>query len=69
MSLSQRINLVNTLSGTLSKVQACHLLNVNRSSIYYQAKLPDDDVWLMNLIRDIWLSKPFYGYRKITCEL
>ncbi len=23
----------------------------------------------MNLMRDIWLSKPFYGYRKITCEL
>lgn len=61
--------MVKTARSTLSQTKACSLLSVNRSSIYYEAKPPDDDVWLMNLIRDIWLSKPFYGYRKITCEL
>jgi putative transposase len=27
------------------------------------------DVWLINLIRDIWLKHTFYGYRKITAVL
>ena len=27
------------------------------------------DIFLMNLIRDIWLKRPFYGYRRITKEL
>jgi putative transposase len=54
----------------ISVVRRCELLKVNRSTIYYQSDKPDeDDIWLMNLIRDIWLQYPFYGYRKITCEL
>jgi putative transposase len=39
---------------------------VPRSTFYYQEKLAASDVDLMNLIRDIWLKYPFYGYRKIT---
>lgn len=71
MSVKERIDLAKKGCSDLSKVQVCNLLGVNRSSIYYQSNPPneDDDIWLMNLIRDIWLGKPFYGYRKITCEL
>jgi putative transposase len=29
----------------------------------------EGEVFLMNLIRDIWLKRPFYGYRRITKEL
>jgi putative transposase len=49
----------------------CELLTVTRSLLYYQAKAWDmeENVWLMNLIRDIWLKHPFYGYRKITAVL
>ena len=60
---------VKNLRGTLSIAQACRLLDVPRSLLYYQKKSAEDDVWLMNLIRDIWLKYPFYGYRKITREL
>jgi putative transposase len=55
---------------SISVVRRCELLKVNRSTVYYQSDQPDeDDIWLMNLIRDIWLQYPFYGYRKITREL
>jgi putative transposase len=54
----------------ISVVRCCELLKVNRSTVYYQSNHPDeDDIWLMNLIRDIWLQYPFYGYRKIAREL
>jgi len=38
--------------------------------LYYQGKPPDiDDVELLNMIRDVWMRYPFYGYRRITKEL
>jgi len=55
---------------TISVVRRCELLKVSRSTVYYQSDKPaEDEIWLMNLIRDIWLQYPFYGYRKITREL
>ena len=54
----------------LSLRQQCELLSLNRSSLYYAAKPREiDEVLLMNLIREIWLKRPFYGYRRITVEL
>lgn len=48
----------------------CKLLNINRSSLYYEAKAIDiDDVSLLNEIRDVWEQYSFYGYRRITKEL
>ncbi len=54
----------------LSLRRQCELLAVNRSTLYYQGKPPSiDDVELLNMIRDIWVRYPFYGYRRITKEL
>ena len=54
----------------LSLRQQCELLSLNRSSLYYAAKPREiDEVLLMNLIREVWLKRPFYGYRRITVEL
>jgi putative transposase len=51
-------------------VRQCKLLDINRSTLYYQAKQIDEsDINLMNEIKDIWLKIPFYGYRRITKEL
>lgn len=47
----------------------CELLGVNRSLLYYEPRQSNSDVWLVNLIRDIWLEHTFYGYRKITAVL
>ena len=43
-------------------------MEINRASIYYQPS-DNDDVWLLNIIRDIWLQHTFFGYRKITAFL
>ena len=55
--------------GQLSTRKKCELLSINRASLYYKHKIGEGDAWLINLIRDIWLKYPFYGYRKITAVL
>lgn len=54
----------------LSIRRRCELLGINRSTLYYSAvptEIGDTDV--LNMIRDIWERRPFYGYRRITKEL
>lgn len=46
------------------------LLNLNRSSYYYQKVAPSQlDQDLANQIYELWLQYPFFGYRKITAFL
>ncbi len=51
----------------------CELLKVARSTIYYKPReierIENDDVNVMNEIEDIYLSMPYYGYRRMTVEL
>jgi putative transposase len=48
----------------------CKLLDVPRSSMYYEPKSTiKDDADILNEIRDIYHETPFYGYRRITVEL
>ena len=55
---------------TLSVRRQCELLAINRSTLYTHGKTQTiDDVELLNRIQDVWLSYPFYGYRRITKEL
>lgn len=45
-------------------------MSINRSTLYYKAEATSqEEVLLLNEIRDIWSRYPFYGYRKITSEL
>jgi len=44
----------------------CQLLDLSRSSVYYQLKpIPEEDLALMRKIDEIHLKRPFYGSRKI----
>jgi putative transposase len=50
--------------------QQCRLLNLSRSSLYYDAVAPGvRDLELMRLIDEIHLKWPFYGSRRIRDEL
>jgi len=62
---------VNKAHDKLSLKRQCELLKVNRSTLYYrrQDALSDTDIEMMNRIRDIWLVRPFYGYRRIHAAL
>ena len=54
----------------LSKLRRCELLNISRSSIYYQPKsVSDTDQTLMNLIDETHTAKSFLGSRRIVDSL
>ena len=54
----------------LPKTRRCELLDVARSSAYYQSELVSaQDLALMRLIDEIHLQYPFYGSRRLRNEL
>ena len=54
----------------LSKTRCCALLEVPRSTAYYQPQpVSDDDLRVMRLIDEIHLRLPFYGSRRVVDEL
>jgi putative transposase len=67
--MDQRLLFIDKSDDQLSIRKQCELLGVHRSALYYQHKDDEVDIWLINLIRDIWLQYPFYGYRKIKIVL
>ncbi len=70
MPRERRRELVDLQYTDLSLRRQCELLTINRSTLYYEERPPDtEDIDLLNMIRDIWLRYPFYGYRRITKEL
>ena len=67
--MSERRELIQC-EHALPKTRRCELLEVARSSAYYQAvPTSDDDLVLMRLIDEIHLQWPFYGSRRIGDEL
>jgi putative transposase len=55
---------------SLPVTRQCQLLNLNRSTVYYQPMgVCDEDLKLMRLIDEIHLKRPFYGSRRIRDDL
>ena len=55
---------------SLPVTRQCQLLNLNRSTVYYQPMgVSDEDLKLMRLIDKIHLKRPFYGSRRIRDDL
>lgn len=55
----------------LSIGRQCELLGISRSGYYYEARNVRDEQDLedLKLILEVMRQIPFYGYRKISCEL
>jgi putative transposase len=68
-SVRKRRQMINFTHDALSVRTQCHLLGLNRSAVYYDAKPDVDTAEIMNEIHEIWVSTPFYGYRRICAEL
>ena len=55
-----------TRESNLPITRQCQLLNLNRSTVYYQAKpVSAEDLKLMRRIDEMHLKRPFYGSRRI----
>lgn len=51
----------------LSITKQCELLDVNRSNLYYKpVVIRQEDVNLLKIIRKLYFTKSFYGYRKVA---
>jgi len=58
------------ISNPLSIRQQCELLQINRTSQYYQPRVQNsNEAIVANRIYEIWHEFPFYGYRRITAQL
>ena len=63
----KRQGLVELNHTKLSIRKQCILLDVNRSTLYYQKALESEsNIELMKDIQDLYEECPFYGYRRIT---
>lgn len=56
---------------TLDFKKKCELLNVPRSSMYYEPKILNDnsDMIIINELAEIYQKHSFYGYRRMTIKL
>lgn len=53
----------------ISILRQSELLNISRSSIYYEPAVNSFDIEIMNAIDEIYTELPFYGHRRIKPEL
>jgi len=66
-SLQQRRHMVSGAHPVLSISQQCDLLSIHRSGLYYQPVAEsEENLQLMRLMDEQYLSTPFYGFRKMT---
>jgi putative transposase len=69
-SLQQRRKMVCVSDPALSISQQCDLLSIHRSGLYYQpVGESEENLQLMRLIDEQYLSTPFYGFGKMTQSL
>ncbi len=70
MSVERRREVVDHRHPSLSIIRQCRLLDISRSSLYYQPKgISEEDLALMKLTDRQYLITPFYGARKIAAWL
>lgn len=70
LSHEQRAALVERESGELPLTQQAELLNISRSSLYYQPREPSaEEITIKHRIDEIYTQSPFYGSRKIVEQL
>jgi len=70
MAADERRQMVDASDPKLTVARQAGLLNVNRSSLYYQPRLPDPtEVLIKHKIDEIYTKCLFYGSRRMSVEL
>lgn len=70
LSLDQRRSLIREGDSDLSLRRQCHLVDLNRSSLYYRpVSVSAEEQVLMNRLDEIFTESPFYGSRRLRVTL
>ena len=65
----QRRKLIEKNNQQICLKRQTQLLDISRSSLYYQPRINQQDIAIMNLIDKIYTELPFYGSRRIRKQL
>jgi len=65
----QRKNFIEKDNPQISLKRQAQLLDISRSSLYYQPRINQQDIAIMNLIDKIYTDIPFYGSRRVRKQL
>ena len=66
---NERRALIETHDPSVSLSRQVKLLDISRSSIYYEPRIGKEDLVIMRGIDEIYTRSPFYGSRKIKADL
>lgn len=69
LSSQEKLILIEKDNSQISIARQAQLLDISRSSVYYQPRIDPEDVLIMNAIDEIFTECPFYGHRRIRKEL
>ena len=69
MNYREKLTLVSKEHPGISILRQTELLDISRSSVYYQPTVNPEDIAIMNAIDEIFTKYPFYGHRRIKPEL
>jgi len=69
LTTEQKKRLIERDNQQITLKRQTELLDLSRASIYYQPKVNQQDIVIMNLIDEIYTELPFYGSRRIRKEL
>lgn len=69
MTIKEKLTLVDRNLPEISLSRQAELLDISRSSLYYQARTKEKDLYIMNLIDIIYTDYPYYGKRRIATVL
>lgn len=69
--MNHKLTLIEKGHPKLSIREQCELLQLNRSSVYWDRKpeVSEEDIVVMNAIDELYTKRPYFGVRRITNHL
>lgn len=69
MSHEEKRTIIDPSQLHISITRQAEILGISRASIYYQPRINETDVCIMNAIDEIYTKRPYFGSRRIKDDL
>src|SRR3989339_79744 len=69
LNSQEKLILIEKDNSDISIARQAQLLDISRSSVYYQPRVDPEDMLIMKAIDEIFTECPFYGHRRIRKDL